>query len=50
MKSHREKKSGEEIMATEYDLIVVGAGGAGLAAAVSAAEAGCSVMVLESEA
>jgi len=37
-------------MATEYDLVVVGAGGAGLAAAVSAAEAGCSVMVLEAEA
>ena len=29
------------------DVIVVGAGGSGLAAAVSAAEAGCSVLVLE---
>ena len=33
----------------DYDLIVVGAGGAGLSAAVTAAEAGCSVLLLESE-
>ena len=31
----------------EHDVIVVGAGGSGLAAAVSAAENGCSVLVLE---
>lgn len=36
-------------MNNDYDLIVVGAGGAGLAAAVLAAEAGCTVLVLESE-
>ena len=30
-----------------HEVIVVGAGGSGLAAAVSAAEAGCSVLVLE---
>jgi succinate dehydrogenase/fumarate reductase flavoprotein subunit len=34
-------------MKLEYDVIVVGAGGSGLAAAVSAAENGCSVLVLE---
>lgn len=34
-------------MADEYDVIVVGAGGSGLAAAVSVAENGCSVLVLE---
>lgn len=36
-------------MTNDYDLIVIGAGGAGLAAAVTAAEAGCSVLVIESE-
>lgn len=34
-------------MKTDFDVIVVGAGGSGLAAAVSAAEHGCSVLVLE---
>ncbi|RAX48270.1 FAD-binding dehydrogenase [Arthrobacter sp. AQ5-05] len=33
----------------DYDLIVIGAGGAGLAAAVTAAQAGLSVIVFESE-
>lgn len=33
----------------DYDLIVIGGGGAGLSAAVTAAEAGCKVLVLESE-
>ena len=33
----------------DYDLIVVGAGGAGLSGAIWAAEAGCKVLVLESE-
>jgi fumarate reductase flavoprotein subunit len=31
----------------DYDVVVIGAGGAGLAAAVSAAEAGASVLVIE---
>ena len=31
----------------DYDVVVIGAGGAGLAAAVSAAEAGASVLVTE---
>lgn len=34
-------------MKPEYDVLIVGAGGSGLAAAVSAAELGCSVLVLE---
>jgi succinate dehydrogenase/fumarate reductase flavoprotein subunit len=34
----------------DYDLIVIGAGGAGLAGAIWAAQAGCKVIVLESEA
>jgi len=33
----------------DYDLVVVGAGGAGLSGAIWAAEAGCRVIVLESE-
>lgn len=33
----------------DYDLIVIGGGGAGLSAAATAAEAGCSVLVLEAE-
>ena len=32
----------------QYDVIVVGAGGAGMAAAIEAANAGCSVALLES--
>jgi fumarate reductase flavoprotein subunit len=32
----------------DYDVVVIGAGGAGLAAAVSAAEAGASVLIIES--
>ncbi|MGE0383223.1 MAG: FAD-dependent oxidoreductase [Gammaproteobacteria bacterium] len=35
--------------ASDFDLVVVGAGGAGLCAAVTAAELGCSVLVVESE-
>jgi len=34
---------------TEYDVIVVGGGGSGLAAAVSAAESGCDVLLLEKQ-
>ncbi|MGE3693356.1 MAG: FAD-binding protein, partial [Novosphingobium sp.] len=33
----------------DYDLIVVGAGGAGMAGAIFAAEAGCKVIILEAE-
>lgn len=33
----------------DYDLIVLGAGGAGLAGAIWAAEAGCKVLILEAE-
>ena len=33
----------------DYDLIVIGAGGAGLSGAIWAAEAGCKVIILESE-
>ncbi|MBA3053691.1 MAG: FAD-dependent oxidoreductase [Sphingomonadales bacterium] len=33
----------------DYDLIVIGAGGAGLAGAIWAAEAGCKVIILEAE-
>lgn len=36
-------------MAKDYDVIVVGSGAAGLAAAVSAADAGATVLVVESE-
>lgn len=36
-------------MQTDYDVIVVGGGGSGLAAAVSAAEHGCDVLVLEKQ-
>jgi fumarate reductase flavoprotein subunit len=36
-------------MARDYDVIVVGSGAAGLAAAVAAADAGASVLVVESE-
>lgn len=35
---------------TEFEIIIVGAGGSGLAAAVSAAEAGADVLVLEKQA
>ena len=34
--------------ATSWDVIVIGAGNAGLSAAITAAEAGCSVLVIES--
>ncbi len=34
-------------MPSDWDVVVVGGGGSGLAAAVSAAESGCSVIVLE---
>ena len=33
----------------DYDVIVIGAGGSGLAGAIWAAEAGCKVIILESE-
>src|ERR1700739_2067269 len=33
----------------DYDLIVIGAGGAGLSGAIWAAEAGCKVIILEAE-
>ncbi len=36
-------------MDTEYDVIVVGGGGSGLAAALSAAEEGCRVLLLEKQ-
>jgi len=36
-------------MARDYDIIVIGSGAAGLAAAVSAADAGASVLVVEGE-
>jgi len=39
----------ERGMAHDYDLIVIGTGGAGLSAAVTAAEAGCSVLIAEAE-
>ena len=37
------------LVKTEFDCIIVGGGGSGLAAAVSAAEHGCSVLVLEKQ-
>ena len=36
-------------MARDYDIIVIGSGAAGLAAAVAAADAGASVLVVEGE-
>src|SRR5690242_15331281 len=36
-------------MKTIWDVVIVGAGGSGLAAAVSAAENGCDVLVLEKQ-
>src|SRR4051812_31628759 len=33
----------------DYDLIVIGSGGAGMAGAIWAAEAGCKVMILEAD-
>lgn len=39
-----------DTMVTSYDIIVVGAGGSGLAAAASAAELGAEVLVLEKQA
>ncbi len=42
------KSVAQEVTGTEiFDVVVIGAGGAGLAAALSAAQNGCSVVVLE---
>lgn len=44
-----EKKAGEDILRT-VDVVVVGAGGAGMSAAITAADAGKSVVIVESQA
>ena len=43
------QETGSALLGTEADVIVVGAGGAGLAAAIRAADLGASVIVLESQ-
>ncbi len=37
----------QDHLSTAYDVLVIGAGNAGICAAISAAEAGCSVLVVE---
>ena len=37
----------QDYLTTTYDVLVIGAGNAGICAAISAAEAGCSVLVVE---
>jgi tricarballylate dehydrogenase len=41
------KTSFPDLSETAWDIIVIGAGNAGICAAITAAEAGCSVLVIE---